>query len=130
MTSESAKDQLPEIDREFLDKKGFDYEVTKVGGELHLVIRDFDFPAYAPSKANLLIIIPAGYPNAQLDMFWTNPDVKLPNGAWPAQCQHHQEHSGKSWQRWSRHFQQAWRSGIDGLRTFMASIRAEISKGI
>ncbi len=130
MSDQSAKDQLPELDREFLEEKEFDFDVVKEGGELHLVIRDFNFPKYAPTKADLLIIIPAGYPNSQLDMFWTYPDVKLPGGGCPAQCQHHQVFRQRNWQRWSRHFQQPWRPGIDSLRTFMASIRAEIAKGI
>jgi hypothetical protein len=122
---------LPELDRDFLDAKGYDFEVHRENDTVLLVIRNMAFPAaYQPQVAELLIIIPAGYPNAQLDMFWTFPDVKLANGGWPAQSEHHQAYLGKNWQRWSRHFQQPWRPGIDSLKTFVASVRSEINKGI
>lgn len=122
---------LPESDRDFLAEKGMVFDVAKENGEILLVIHDFPFPAtYQPTNADLLIVIPAGYPNAQLDMFWSLPDVKLANGHWPAQAEQHQAYLGKSWQRWSRHFQQPWRPRIDGIKTFVASVRAELGKGI
>lgn len=128
MTDETTL--LPELDRDYLKEKEYEFEIFKEGSELHLVVHRFAFPKYQPAEADLLIIIPAGYPNAPLDMFWTFPDVMLPNGGWPAQCQHHQLYRGRNWQRWSRHFQTPWRVGVDSLRTFFASIRAEIAKRI
>ena len=81
---DTIDDLLPEIDRDFLLEKHPNHTVKRVGADTHVVIRDFDFPAaYTPRKANLLIILPAGYPNANLDMFWTEPVVKLANGNWP-----------------------------------------------
>ena len=127
----NPKDLLPELDRDYLNGKEFDYEVIPEGGALLLIIKSFQFPiAYSPQITDLLIIIPSGYPNAQLDMFWTNPDVKLANGGWPAASQHHENHGGKSWQRWSRHNTASWRLGVDNLRTFISAIRSEINKGI
>ncbi len=123
--------QLPEFDRDYLEEKGFDYDVIPSGGDLHIVIKDFEFPeAYSPRVADLMIILPAGYPGANLDMFWTSPDVMLASGVWPHQCEHHEQHHGRNWQRWSRHFRAPWRQGVDGLRTFVASVRAELAKGI
>jgi hypothetical protein len=83
-----------------------------------------------PRKANLMFILPAGYPNANLDMFWTEPVVKLANGNWPVNANQHALYGGVSWQRWSRHFQTAWRQGVDNLRTFVATIRKELSRGV
>lgn len=124
-------DILPEIDREFLAEKKLKYTVSRVGADIQVVIHDFDFPAaYAPRKANLLIILPAGYPNANLDMFWTEPVVKLANGAWPDRADNHATYDGVSWQRWSRHFKTAWRQGVDNLRTFVATIRKELARGV
>jgi hypothetical protein len=131
MNNPVPKELLPELDREFLDEKEFAFDVAPNGGELLVAIRNFGLPAaYEPEKVDLMIIIPAGYPNAQLDMFWTYPDVKRRNGGYPAQCEHHQIYGDRNWQRWSRHFQQPWRPGVDNLRTFMASIRKELAKGI
>ena len=124
-------DLLPELDIDFLEEKGYSYTAAKVGGEVHLIIRDYDFPpAYALRKADLLIILPAGYPNAHPDMFWTHPDVKLVNGRWPVNSDQHQVHEGRSWQRWSRHHQGKWRAGIDSLRNYLAAVRVEVDKGI
>jgi hypothetical protein len=127
----TVEDLLPEIDRDFLAEKNLKYVAMQIGAETHVTIKDFDFPAaYMPRKANLLIILPAGYPNANLDMFWTEPVVKLTNGNWPACADHHAVYNGVSWQRWSRHFQTAWRQGVDNLRTFVATIRKELSRGV
>jgi hypothetical protein len=129
--TEEIEDLLPEGDREFLISKGYDFKAKRVGADIHVVIANFPFPkAYAPSTANLLVILPAGYPNANLDMFRTVPDVKLVNGGWPKNADNRETHDGVSWQRWSRHFQSAWRQGIDNIRTFIASVKHELEKGI
>jgi hypothetical protein len=83
----------------------------------------------APIK-NVTNPLPAGYPNAHPDMFWTFPDVKLANGSWPKSSEHHYAYDGRNWQRWSRHYQGKWRAGIDGLRSYLAAVRTEIAKGI
>ena len=120
---------IPELDREFLSEKGYVFEVVSGKGPLFLIIKDFPFStSYVPQIADLLIIIPAGYPNAPLDMFWTNPDVKLTNGNWPSASEHHEQYNGRSWQRWSRHG--GWRMGIDSIKSFLASVKKEIAKGI
>lgn len=122
---------LPELDRDFLTEKGYAFSVGKVGGEVHVILRDFEFPAaYAPRKADLLVILPGGYPNAQPDMFWTFPDVKLASGDWPKNCDAHKQYGEHNWQRWSRHFNGAWRAGVDGLRNYLAAVNKEIAKGI
>ena len=130
METVSDENLLPELDREFLRNKSYDYEVIPWQGGLHLVIRQYPFPAtYRPAISNLLIQLPAGYPNAALDMFWTAPHVQLTTGGWPVRGEHRAvQHDGKEWQRWSRHIQ--WRAGIDDLRSFLTAIRREIDKGI
>lgn len=123
--------QLPETDRDYLTSKNYNFEVRESGNRLHLIIRDFVFPDdYAPRNADLMIIIPASYPNSNPDMFWTYPNVKLQNGSWPKRAKHHKEYLGQSWQRWSRHFNgNKWRPGIDGIRTYLGSIKKELAKG-
>jgi hypothetical protein len=61
-------------------------------------------------------------------MFYTTPDVKLKSGGFPQNCDQHPTIGGKVWQQWSRHTN--WRSGVDSLRSFLASVTAEISRGI
>jgi E2/UBC family protein E len=121
---------LPEIDREFLAEKNFEYAVEQEAGGLLLTFHNFELGSvYQPAQATLMIILPAGYPNAGPDMFWTHPTVVLRSGGPPQQCQHHENHGGRNWQRWSRHFH-GWRVGIDSMRTYVAAIRRELSKGI
>ncbi len=99
---------LPEIDAEFLEEKGFDYEIVQATGEVRVIIHGYSFPGqYTPRSSNLMLRLPAGYPNANPDMFWTNPDVKLTNGA----------------------YDNSWRGGVDNLRTKLASVRRELEKG-
>jgi hypothetical protein len=131
MLVEDVEDLVPEVDREFLLAKGYKFKAKRVGADVHIIIEDFSLPAaYAPRAANMLIVLPAGYPNANLDMFRTIPDVRLTSGAWPKNADARETHDGVSWQRWSRHFNSAWRQGVDNLKTFIASIKHELEKGI
>jgi hypothetical protein len=119
---------LPELDVEFLSEKGFDFETVQVNGEVRVIIHDFPFPAqYTPRKANLMLRLPAGYPNSNPDMFWTYPDVRLTSGNFPLSADYH-DPGANNWQRWSRH-DGTWRPGTDDLRTKLASVRRELEAG-
>jgi hypothetical protein len=121
---------LPEEDEAYLKEKGFAYHETAEAGFTHLVISGFAFPeAYTPRQAELLIRLPAGYPDAKPDMFWTRPDVRLASGAWPLNCATQETYLKLVWQRWSRHWHHGWRPGVDGLRTFIAAIIRELERG-
>lgn len=131
--SESIDELLPDDDVAYLNEKQWPASVYRAGAEVHVRITAFPFPdAYTPRSADLLIRLPAGYPNANPDMFWTHPDVKLVSGAWPAASDVHQVqepteiYGHTPWQRWSRHFSGGWRPGVDGLRTYIGSIRREL----
>jgi hypothetical protein len=133
---------LPEDDARFLKEKYPDtYIVRRVGAEFHIVLRGFSsFPAqYSPRVSDLLLKLPAGYPNAAPDMFWTRPDVKLTSGAWPKASEHHEVpgsgngsevYENVPWQRWSRHPPGPWNVGVHGLRSFVQTIIQELKKGI
>jgi len=124
---------LLEHDARYLDSKDYNYSAEEDGkGWIHVVIHDFLLPdAYAPRSCDLLIKLPPGYPNANPDMFWTHPDIKLIRGAWPRSAEVHEVLNGKSWQRWSRHLTASkWRPGCDCIQTFLAAIRRELAKGV
>lgn len=133
MPTLAGESALLEGDAQYLESKGYEYAANRDGNGLILVvIHEHPVPeAYTPTKCDLLIKLPAGYPNASLDMFWTRPDVKLKNGAWPRSSEVHEVLNGVSWQRWSRHLTaSAWRPGTDCIQTFLAAIRRELLKGI
>jgi hypothetical protein len=120
---------IPEQDEQYLKDKQFHYDLREVGPEIHLILHAWPFPeAYTVRAADVLIRISPGYPLTQLDMFYTSPTVMLTNGAYPAQCQNMENHSDRTWQRWSRHH--GWRPGVDNLRTFITAMTVEIKKGI
>lgn len=130
MTDEQALSLLPELDREFITEKGYSVDVEQVSGALHLVFHDFELPsAYTPQRVDLLVILPAGYPNANPDMFWTDPPVRLTNGAEPLNGNVYETYGSRRWQRWSRHIAAAWRPGVDGLRSFLVAVRREVARG-
>lgn len=128
---------LPEDDVTFLKEKYPDARVYPVGNEVHVVLPSFPFPeGYQPTTSDLLIRLPAGYSDANPDMFWTKPDVMLASGGWPNACAHKEvPGSGdgvavytEPWQRWSRHTPAGdWRPG-HGLRNYVASIKNELQR--
>jgi hypothetical protein len=123
--------QLIESDQEYLEAKAYNFEVVTQGAELHVVIHDFPLPAaYSERSVDLLVRLPAGYPNAGLDMFWTIPRVTLANGQIPVAAAVNENHGGRNWQRWSRHWTTPWRPGVDGLGAFLVAVRNELEKGI
>jgi hypothetical protein len=132
METEEIRKILPEPDVDYLLEKEYKFDVHQVGSDVHVIINDFAFPdPYRPNQASLLIILPAGYPSANPDMFWTHPDIKLSDDRWPTSSEYHQDFDGKSWQRWSRHMAAGgWRAGVDNLRTYMTSVSREIMKGL
>lgn len=126
----STPELLPEIDRDYLDDKGYVYSVIGESGVTNVIIDGYSLPeAYTPTECRMLLRLPAGYPNAMPDMFWTQPTIRLANGSMPHRADVPENYIGQSWQRWSRHFE-GWRPGVDSLRTYMATIRRELAKGI
>jgi hypothetical protein len=121
---------IPQADDKYLKEKAFPHELMQQGSEIHVVLKGWSFPeAYTPRAADVLIRLLPGYPITPIDMFWTSPDIKLVNGAWPLNSATYETHGGRAWQRWSRHTPE-WRPGIDNLRTFITAITAEINRGI
>ena len=128
---EAIFNSLPSDDREFLERFGDKVRLERSGGTILVIFQEYDLgAAYNPRIVELMIQLPPGYPNSALDMYWTNPSVRLHTGAMPAQCGHHVTIGEVQWQRWSRHPTKGWRSGIDSLKTFYASVRRDVSRGI
>lgn len=121
---------IPESDEKYLKQKKFQYEIKQEGAEIHIILKNWEFPeAYTPRNVDILIRLMPNYPFSPVDMFWTSPDVKLSNGGgYPQAADYHETHGGKGWQRWSRHNE--WRVGVDNLRTFITAMSEEIKRGI
>lgn len=106
-----------------LDDSGLDYEATPEGGHICVVLSNVELPSgYNTDRAKVLIRLPAGFPDAGPDMFWTSPILSV-GGVRPAGTEHDEPHLGQIWQRWSRHIGPHWRSGIDDFGTYLAYVR-------
>lgn len=93
-----------------------------------IVLRQYPMPAgrFDADKADILIVLPAGYPDVRPDMFYALPWLKLVRGgAYPKAADQPYDFKGQKWQRWSRHNDQ-WRPGVDGIWTMLRRIDAAL----
>ena len=106
------------------------HEIADEGGMTCIVFPDWKLPTgLAPQSAALLVRLPPGYPDLPPDMWWFHPDVRRANGSVIQATEAREVHLGRQWQRWSRHFQAGqWRSGVDGLESYLALIQRELLK--
>jgi hypothetical protein len=115
---------LPSGDHEYLKSKGYNFEAHREKNQTGIIFREFLLPEdhYDAAKADVLILLPANYPDASPDMFFTNPWVKLKStGGYPKRADVSHIFSGVNWQRWSRHNNQ-WRPGVDGIWTMIKRV--------
>lgn len=126
-TTEGA-DGLPIRDREYLETHGIPYQFAVDGQTFGVVLNGMELPAgkYNHEKADVLIILPGGYPDACPDMFFLHPWIQLrESGRYPTAADVAHTFNGHQWQRWSRHSSD-WRPGVDGLHTMVARFRRAV----
>jgi hypothetical protein len=64
-------------------------------------------------------------------MWWFDPPVRRADGQQIPATDAIEHHLGRSWQRWSRHLATGqWRSGVDGLESFLALVRRELERSV
>lgn len=115
-------------DKQYLDELGYEYEIVENENPIKLIIKNYEVSsAYDKEYVDVLIQIPKGYPNTQLDMFWVYPYVKFKNnGCYPPQADYFQDILDRKWQRFSRHYK--WKP-IYNLSTHMNLVRDVIYNG-
>ncbi len=118
---------LPKKDLEFLARRGYNWRIVPAGAEWLLIIDSFSVAGggFSPPVISLMVRLPAGYPLAALDMWYCDPPVQR-NGSYPPSADAFEEHGGRRWQRFSRHFNDTWSPGVDGLRSFFRFIEEEL----
>lgn len=123
---------LPEIDATYLNERGIAHEVVSDSGMTCVVFPSWPLPAgFDREVADLLIRLSAGYPDVHPDMWWFDPPVRLADGTNLPATQVMEPHLGRTWQRWSRHFNSGqWQSGVDGLESFLALIRRDLERSV
>lgn len=119
---------LPASDVVFLTERSLEYSTELERDMLCVVVPNWGLPSgYTIHEADLLVRLPAGYPDLPPDMWWFDPAVVRTDGRQIPQTHVTERHLGRTWQRWSRHLRpEQWCSGVDGLGSFLALIREEL----
>ncbi|MDJ0799087.1 MAG: E2/UBC family protein [Calothrix sp. MO_167.B12] len=115
---------LPSNDRQYLDNKCLHFEEAEDGRQKGVILRGFHLPPerFDTKQADILILLPSGYPDVPPDMFYLLPWIKLVQGAkYPKAANQPFLFKGQKWQRWSRHNRE-WRPGTDGIWTMIKRI--------
>lgn len=123
---------LPQLDIDYLARRGLQYSIASESNMTCVIIKGYKLPSgYDRAESDLLLRLSPGYPDIAPDMWWFDPPAKLANGARVQATDSMEQHLGRSWQRWSRHFQPGqWQSGIDSLESFLALISNELGRCI
>jgi len=115
---------LPEADQRYLDGHVIAAETVGDGPHQGVVLKQMQVPTgkFNHPVADVLVILPPGYPDVAPDMFFCDPWLTLVSTSRYPTCAD-QSHAflGRNWQRWSRH-NPSWRPGIDGLHTMIKRI--------
>ena len=115
---------LPSDDRGYLDSHGLAYREVSDGGHKGVVLVDYKLPdcKFHVATAEILILLPPGYPDTPPDMFYALPWLQLaPGGGYPNRADQSWQFEGQDWQRWSRHSSE-WRAGTDGIWTMVQRV--------
>jgi hypothetical protein len=123
---------LPAVDTTYLAERGIDHQVTTEAGMICVLIPQWPLPpGFDRSTADLLLRLSPGYPDVQPDMWWFSPAITLADGRALPATEVTEQHLGRVWQRWSRHFNGGqWQSGIDGLENYLALIRQDLERSV
>lgn len=123
---------LPISDTEFLQERGLHPQITVEGGMTCVVLDKWALPAgYNHAEADLLIRLQPGYPDLPPDMWWFDPALTHADGRPIEATQVVEQHLGRTWQRWSRHFAGGqWQSGVDGLESYLALINRDLVRSV
>jgi len=121
---------LPAKCRRYLTERGIAFDEVEEGGSKAIVLRSFVLPPghFDAPAANILILLPAGYPDNPPDMFHALPWLRLvSSNHYPKAADQPVKFGGQSWQRWSRH-NNSWRPGVDGIWTMIKRVETALKE--
>lgn len=82
---------------------------------------------WSKPSADLMVIVPDGYPMAPLDMFYVSPEINLNNGRKPGGSDNRETYLGRTWQRFSWHYQKPWNPSRCSLVTHLHFCMARLA---
>lgn len=102
------------------------------------VIQNYELPSglYQQAFCDVLVVVPANYPQAGNDMFWTYPRLTRADGKPIPNTTEvgggdSKSFDGKEFCRWSRHWNggsSVWRPGMDGIVTILRRVECALRK--
>jgi hypothetical protein len=117
--------KLAETDVESLDAMKVEWSATKeMAGTLLLMIKHWRIPpGYNVSEATLVLVIPQGYPDTQIDMAYFAPALTRADGKGINNISTVNWSIG-TFQQWSRHrtANNPWRPGVDDVATHLSLV--------
>jgi hypothetical protein len=119
---------LPMKCRKYLAERGLAYDEVEEGGQRGIVLRAMPLPPgrFDATVADILIMLPPGYPDVAPDMFYAMPWLRLVATSSYARCADVPfTFVAQTWQRWSRHSTD-WRPGRDGIWTMIKRVEAAL----
>ena len=119
---------LPMKCRRYLAERGIGFEEHEEHGQKAVIVKEFGLPPgrFDAPAADILILLPDGYPDCPPDMFYTLPWLKLAaSSRYPNRADVSFEFQGRCWQRWSRHNNE-WRTGVDGIWTMLKRVETAL----
>jgi hypothetical protein len=118
-----------DVDEAYLNSLGYRWETVIDGKARWLLIQNYTVPAgYTVRSVVLGLLIPDTYPGAQIDMFYTNPPLKLVSGRAIDQTQQKANIRGVEFNGWSRH--RPWNPAVDNVVTQLAMVESAIANEI
>jgi len=108
-----------------LQAQGHAVQLHDAGGLWLLIIKAYPLPyGYNQATTQLLLKIPLSYPNGKLDMFWTDPDLRLQdsNGQLKTSLETLLD---RPWLRFSWH-PTKWCPGTDNTFTFLEFVNRRL----
>lgn len=109
-------------DTRFLDSTGLVWETIKESGEQLVIIRGRRVvDGYTPAKADIALVLPAGYPDTQIDMAYFCPPLSCGRAVANLSPR---VIEGRTYQQWSRHRTPdgPWRAGLDDIASHLALV--------
>lgn len=116
------------LEAEELRRRGFVPQLHPQGdGWVFVVFDEYPVPdGFNQKSTSLLVKVPPNYPLGGLDMFWTDPQVRLAGGSLPANTGV-ESYLGRSWLRFSWH-PHRWNPSSDSLASYLKFIDKRLER--
>jgi hypothetical protein len=91
-------------------------------------------PGWSKREAQILVLLPPGYPTTPPDNFFADNDLRLADGRLPTNASSDQRQVGRTWLQFSHHVEaNEWRPSVELLRghnllTFLLAVELRLAE--